>query len=260
MISKGIILAGGTGTRILVINITSSGWINEVKILSFGHSYQNDFVADLSNDKVINDVDVGRTFNDNTTGFITQGNVFYTANGQTVATFGGNSSIASNSTTSILDNSKAIVSFTLGALATLPGEFTTNKGFISDPDIRLQDSHLYQPFAYQLVTGLDINNFKDIILDTIHPAGQRLFNNRELSGVLDVRGNVSTTADASSVVINFFEKFAVDDGDFGKELGIGFTDGGVISTDVQTYFAESYCVNQNASSADSYIGVGTEHF
>ena len=130
----------------------------------------------------------------------------------------------------------------------------------------MQDSLLYQPFAYQLVTGLDINNFKDIILDTIHPAGQRLFNNRELSGVLDVRGNVSTTADASSVVVNLFEKFAVDDGDFGKEQGIGFTDvadltdGGVISTDVQTYFAESYCVNQNASSADSYIGVGTEHF
>ena len=257
---------GGTGTRILVSNITSSGGINEVKILSFGHSYQNDFVADLSIDNVIIDVDVGSTFNDNTTGFITQGNVFYTANGQTVATFGGNSSIASNSTTSILDNSKAIVSFTLGALATLPGEFTTNKGFISDPDIRLQDSLLYQPFAYQLVTGLDINNFKDIILDTIHPAGQRLFNNRELSGVLDVRGNVSTTADASSVVVNLFEKFAVDYGDVGKEQGIGFTDvadltdGGVISTDVQTYFAESYCVNQNASSADSYIGVGTEHF
>ena len=204
---------------------------------------------------------------DNTTGFISQGNVFYTANGQTVATFGSNTSIALSGTSSVLDNSKAIINFTIGSLAKFPGEFTTNKGFLSEPDIRLQNDLLYQPFAYELVTGLDINNFRDIVLDTIHPAGQRLFNNRELSGVLDVRANVSTTTEDTQVVLNLFEKIDIDDGVFGKEQGFGFNnqtgaiqDGGTIATDVQTYFAETYCVNQDPSSADSYIGVGTETF
>ena len=154
----------------------------------------------------------------------------------------------------------------MGALAIFPGEFTTNKGFLSEPDIRIQNDLLFQPFAYELVTGLDINTFRDVVLDTIHPAGQRLFNNRELSDVLDVRTNISTT---SSDIINLtlFDSFSVDDSNVGLESGIGLVDstdtlfdGGIVSSNVQSYFAETYCVNQDPDSADSYITGTTETF
>jgi len=259
----------GTGTRILVSNVTPSGGVNEVSILSFGHSYANDFSAQLSNNLTVSEFLPILNINDSTSGFKSHGNIIQTGNSQVIATFGNNTSIsiASTSNRSALDNSKAVVSFTLGALAKFPGEFTTNKGFLSDPDIRLQDSLLYQPFAYQLVTGLDINNFKDVVLDTIHPAGQRLFNNRELSDLLDVRSNVSTES-FDTLVLNLFDSVETNDSNVGLEVGIGLVDstgevsdsGSITNPTLQSYFAETYCENQDPTDADSYIGGTTEFF
>lgn len=259
--------SGGVGTKILIDNVTSTGAINEVSFLTFGHSYENNFNVQLSPDKTVPDTAlVGRTLNDNTTGFLSHGNVFHTGNGQVIANFGSNTSASISGTIEVSDNTKAILDFTLGALAIFPGEFTTNKGFLSEPDIRLQNDLLYQPFAYELVTGLDINNFRDVVLDTIHPAGQRLFNNRELSDILDVRSNVSTTS-SDIVNLTLFDSFTVDDSNVGTETGLGLvdtTDGlidnGVVSSNVQSYFAETYCVNQDPDSADSYITGTTETF
>jgi hypothetical protein len=85
----------------------------------------------------------------------------------------------------------ASVVFTSGALARYPGSFTTNKGFVSESEIRLEDDLLYQPFAYQTNTEIDISKFYDIVISLIHPAGQRLFNNRSLNNFFDVSANVS---------------------------------------------------------------------
>jgi len=85
----------------------------------------------------------------------------------------------------------ASVAFSSGALARYPGSFTTNKGFVSESEIRLEDDLLYQPFAYQTNTEIDISKFYDIVISLIHPAGQRLFNNRSLNNFFDVSANVS---------------------------------------------------------------------
>ena len=95
----------------------------------------------------------------------------------------------------------ASVVFTSGALAKYPGTFTTNKGFVSEEQNRLQDDLLYQPFAYQTNTEVDISKFYDTVIRLIHPAGQRLFNKRNLNNVIDVSANVSTSTRA--VKINF---------------------------------------------------------
>ena len=257
--------SGGSGTKILVDNVTSTGGINQVSFLTFGDSYTGDFTVDLDKDKVVNETTLARTLTDNTTGFLSHGNVFNVTTA-TTQNFGNNTTVAATGTSAITDNNKATLSFTVGALAIFPGEFTTNKGFISEPDIRLQNDLLYQPFAYELVTGLDINNFRDVVLDTIHPAGQRLFNNRELSDILDVRSNVITTS-SDIVNLTLFDSFTVDDSNVGTETGLGLvetTDGlidnGVVSSNVQSYFAETYCVNQDPDSADSYITGTTETF
>ena len=64
-----------------------------------------------------------------------------------------------------------------------------------------------------------------------------------------------------------FDSFTVDDSNVGTETGLGLvdtTDGlidnGVVSSNVQSYFAETYCVNQDPDSADSYITGTTETF
>ena len=262
---------GGIGTKLLISNVTSTGAINDVQILSFGHSYTNNFDVQLSSDKALNDDSFQRELsivNDTTKGFLSSGSIKHTANGQLLSTFGNNTSVTISSTSNIFgsDNTKALLSFTIGGLASFPGEFTTNKGFLSDPDIRLQNDLLYQPFAYQLVTGVDINTFKDVVLDTIHPAGQRLFNNREFSDILDVRANV-TTQSFDNLIINLFDTFDVDDANVGRTQGTsivdvtsGTVDNGNVLVTTQTYFAEAYCVDQDPTDADSYIGFTTEFF
>jgi len=264
-----VTLGEGSGTKILVDNVSSSGSINEVSIISFGHSYTNDFTVDLDKDKKVNETSLQRTLTDNTTGFLSHGNVFNVTT-STTQTFGNNTSANVSGTSALTDNSKATLSFTVGALAIFPGEFTTNKGFISEPDIKIQNDLLFQPFAYELVTGLDINNFRDVVLDTIHPAGQRLFNNRELSDILDVRANVTTTSIDVQELTLFDSLSGSSDEITDIQLVFGIdlvdstgtiTDTGNVRTNGQSYFADSdYLVNQDPNSADSYIDFTTETF
>ena len=96
----------------------------------------------------------------------------------------------------------ASVVFTSGALAKYPGSFTTNKGFVSDSEIRLEDDLLYQPFAYQTNTEIDISKFYDTVISLVHPAGQRLFNNRNINNFIDVSSNVSQLS-ANITQLNF---------------------------------------------------------
>jgi len=106
----------------------------------------------------------------------------------------------------------ASVVFTSGALARYPGSFTTNKGFVSESEIRLEDDLLYQPFAYQTNTEIDISKFYDIVISLIHPAGQRLFNNRSLNNFFDVSANVSElSAKVSSLNFESYSKGKVSD-------------------------------------------------
>lgn len=88
----------------------------------------------------------------------------------------------------------ATIQFTPGAVGRFPGSYTTNEGFISELDIRLENDIQYQPFAYQTETELDISDFFDIITQLIHPAGQRLFNNRLLLTSFDLNSNISLFA------------------------------------------------------------------
>ena len=92
------------------------------------------------------------------------------------------------------DEKIATIFFYLGTIGRYPGSYTSNKGFLSEPDIRLQDDQLYQPFAYQTVTDIDITAFYDIVKKLIHPAGQQLFNNRTLSSDIDISANVAIEA------------------------------------------------------------------
>lgn len=259
---------GGSGTKILIDNVTSTGAISQASFLTFGHSYTGDFTVDLNKTKTVRETTLARTLVDNTTGFLSHGNVFNVTTA-TTKNFGNNTTANVSGTSAITDTNDATIDFTTGALALFPGEFVTNKGFISEPDIRIQNDLLYQPFAYELVTGLDINNFKDVILDTIHPAGQRLFNNRELSDTLDVRLNVSTTS-ADILTLTLFDNISnIDDSGISlvRILGVQLVDetgtmldSGTVTSDAQSYFEEDYCVNQDPTSADSYIAGTTETF
>jgi hypothetical protein len=102
----------------------------------------------------------------------------------------------------------ATITFFLNALGRYPGQFTRENGFLSEPDVRLQDEQLYQAFAYQTNTELDRSEFFDVVKKLVHPAGQNLFNNRIIQGNVDLAANV-VLAFVSNVFFEATDSFAV---------------------------------------------------
>lgn len=56
----------------------------------------------------------------------------------------------------------------------IPGYFQNTDGFISADKV-LQDSYYYQDFSYVIKAGIDLSRYKDIVLETLHPAGSQMF-------------------------------------------------------------------------------------
>ena len=115
-------------------------------------------------------------------------------------TYTGNLEASSSTTSQILTSgtiagvevpSDAVINFTVGAIARYPGQYTSTQGFLSEPDVRLQDGDLYQPFAYQVESELDISVFYDLVKKLVHQAGTNLFVNRVISNTANISANVS---------------------------------------------------------------------
>lgn len=75
----------------------------------------------------------------------------------------------------IIQNESSNISVTLGNLSQSRGEYISDRGKISNDYLRIQDSLYYQDFAYQLKTDISINTWRDLLKNTIHPAGWNFF-------------------------------------------------------------------------------------
>ena len=202
--------SGKVGSIVKVTAVNSTGGIEKLKIINFGYGYPNSFQINLDKDvvssKVVDAITSGTKgtsevlyiAKNDPTNFSLPGRYFdtdylvestYTT--QSEYTITGSDLMGDIAEQGIPANFASII-FTTGAVARYPGAFTTNKGFISEFEIRLEDDLLYQPFAYQTNTDLDITKFYDTVIKLIHPAGQRLFNNRTLNNTIDVSANVAT--------------------------------------------------------------------
>ncbi len=269
---------GAVETLVKISGVNSSGGITNLKFINYGYGFTTLFAVDFDPAKSVSET--ADILSSATQGFGSIGSVFsfdplspeiYFSedyiNDTSLYTFTGQQDFdTSTFVPAVSGQSKnpnfATITFGLGALGIYPGTFTTNDGFLSEPDVRLQDDQLYQPFAYLTNTEIDIDDFYDIVIELIHPAGQNLFNNRILNVDIDLSSNVSVIAESN---ISFEALSVVDIADlpaltlFKPVLGEDFvtlTDDDVVSvqkllnnntnlTDsgnafVQSYFAENY--------------------
>lgn len=281
---------GGINTLIKISKVSSLGAVEEIKFINFGYGYTGVFSVDLDPSKTVSEtVDI---LADRTLGFASSGavllsdpldpNRYFDADYllENSYTFTSSTEFSANtyspaSTTVTKPAQFATIFFRLGALGRYPGSFISNKGFLSEPDIRLQDSLLYQPFAYQTNTDREYEEFFGIVKKLVHPAGQNLFNNRIIGNNIDLSGNVSV-AFKSNV---FFEALSVVDptDQFAAQISKLIVDtteqlsdtqvltaAKVINTSTdgftetgngfsQSYFAESYVVISTTEPLDNYI-------
>jgi len=65
------------------------------------------------------------------------------------------------------------------------GYYATSKGHLSSKRGYLQDGEYYQEFSYEIISPLSLNKYKEVALQLVHPAGQRLY------GKYSVQSNVA---------------------------------------------------------------------
>lgn len=268
-------LAGGNNTLIRILAVNASGGILSLRILNFGYNYPAENITiNLYNDLTV----ATRTeiFSTISGGFkesielssphtaISASRYFfsdyidnYAYTGNLLATITHDQTVTSATTSGFSSGSTAIITIVMGALARYPGQFTTSQGFISEPEIRIQDDQLYQPFAYQLESDLDISVFYDTVKKLIHPAGTNLFNNRILSTTANLQANVSVVT-SSNIFLELRDTFeAIDAFSYYNLYTRTFTDSAnaILTSNVYTLYKNTDNADNQATVTDNTTGV-----
>jgi hypothetical protein len=90
------------------------------------------------------------------------------------------------------NSTKAEVRLTIDRVANSEGFYATTRGHISSLRGKIHDGRFYQEYAYQVLSPLSLNRYKNIVLDLVHPAGQALF------GRFTTQSNVSIIVDTTT--------------------------------------------------------------
>ena len=204
-----VAIEGGVDTLVRITRVSSTGAIEKLKILNYGYGFTEDLSIILSSLGGI----TGRGTRLSTTsgGFsetfellknhsILDADRYFLTDYVDPFTYTGSKPVSSITTSQLLtpvDTSNdespndAVLTFFIGAIARYPGEYTSTTGFLSEPDVKVQDNKLYQPFAYQVLSELDITVFYDIVKKLVHQAGTNLFVNRVLTTTANLSANIS---------------------------------------------------------------------
>jgi hypothetical protein len=206
----------GSGTRIKITGVNSSGGITRYSIINFGVGYTDDFYATLTPpvfgaQESTSPISINRTpgtFSQTTPSFTeTQGfsdygtivNPNYWAANYSNGTYVGTKLRAFyNEQVKSLSNDYAVIDFRLGAVARYPGSYIKNDGFISDA-MKIQDSRYYQAYSYVIRIDELLSTFKDAVKTYVHPAGMALFSDYEVKNIITLTATVQA-------VINFLRR------------------------------------------------------
>lgn len=273
--------AGGVGSQIQISNVSSTGAVQEVKFINFGYGFDSSsgtvFPVTFDPNKNVSNTAANQfTVTDSTGGFSSNvslavsnadsiaryfetndylDNNTYTQTSETVySNDDENNQLVSIPDETELPESFATINFSLGTLSRYPGSFSTNKGFLSEPDVRLQDDKLYQPFAYQTKTQIDYNKFFNVVKKLVHPAGQNLFNDRSLTSNVDLSATFGTfsVVPTSNIFFEALSTFGTSDNvSVIKAATLTFSDS--VSVDDPTFtFGDAYIFSDTTGTVDRF--------
>ena len=97
----------------------------------------------------------------------------------------------SNNATTIDDN-YALLQVKLGAVAKYPGAYLTTDSFLSGVSY-IQDGNFYQDYSYVIKVDEKLDNYKNAVLQFLHPTGRKLFGEYSIQNnfVLEVQTVIS---------------------------------------------------------------------
>ena len=158
--------------------------------------------------------------------------------------WGNNTSATMSAVTSTIAHaSYATGTATVGGIATSIGTSYNDKSKVSESSIRIQDSYYYQDYSYEIAVGQSLNEYRDALKKSTHPAGWQEFGKVSLATLVSARIKTPAGVDVSGF-----------DGDdtFTPELASTF------ETIFKEVFGRRLGTSTDGSSASSSPAVGVD--
>ena len=230
----------GSGARVKVTRVTSTGGIRNAQFISYGYGYETSFYNFFTSREGVPTTSTFEfdepggaiTINESTLGFSDYGTITkpsYAENyfaqdyeGDVLRSFYTNTSvntftedILGSVAVSVGSSSDAALFIELGGLAKYPGYYESIDGFLSD-EIFLENEEYYQTFSYVIKIDERLEEYRKAVLDLLHPAGTKLIG--ELTLTNDFNSGAELTAQLRYLISRFQDVFQVTDTDPTKNI------------------------------------------
>jgi hypothetical protein len=173
---------GGTGAELIPLSTSGVGRVLDVKITNYGLDYSAAPKITFNRKLIIKNATGNFTIGDELTSV--QGNVVdWNVNtkileietdvedfveGDVIASVGGITGV-------VVQEDSAEATTQLEAVVRSYGDFITDRGKVSEDSMRVQDSYYYQDYSYVVRIGESINQWREAIRRSVHPAGWNVF-------------------------------------------------------------------------------------
>ena len=198
----GITTANGSGAKLLASSNSGIGGVDSFEFTNFGFNYNSAPTIIPFRHAILKDISgtfaagTALTSHSGTITAFDSARQLISIN--TTANLQVGNTIAVGSTSGTIANiSIASATASVGTVGDTSGEFFGADGRISEDIIRVQDSNFYQDYSYVVKVGQSINEWRDAIKSTVHPAGWNVFGEVEIVGRAKT-GVVAQTVDSYS--------------------------------------------------------------
>ena len=221
-IVTGITTANGSGAKLLASSNSGIGGIDSFEFTNSGFNYNSPPTLIPFRHAILKDISgtfvAGASLTSHSGTITAWDSDRQLISLNTTANLQVGNTIAVGSTTGVIANiSIASGTATVGTIGDTSGEFFGADGKISEDVMRVQDSNFYQDYSYVVRVGQSINEWRDAIKSTVHPAGWNVFGEVEVVGRAVARVSAQTlesfTPELASTLRTLF--VAV----FGRRLG-----------------------------------------
>ena len=221
-IITGITTANGSGAKLIAASNSGIGGIGSFEFTNSGFNYNSPPTLIPFRHAILKDISgtfvAGASLTSHSGTITAWDSDRQLISLNTTANLQVGNTIAVGSTTGVIANiSIASGIATVGTVGDTSGEFFGADGKISEDVMRVQDSNFYQDYSYVVRVGQSINEWRDAIKSTVHPAGWNVFGEVEVVGRAVARVSAQTlesfTPELASTLRTLFTAV------FGRRLG-----------------------------------------
>src|SRR5210317_493140 len=193
----------GSGSRLFAASTVSPmvGHVEGISITNFGLRYTTNPQVVLNRNILVQNVSgafaAGDTLTSHTGTVVDFDSARNILEVQTSVDFNQGDSITTitGATATVYQASASEATSTVGVIGTKVGNFVSDRGKVSVDTMRIQDSLYYQDYSYVIRIGQSINQWRESIRRSVHPAGWNVFG--EVSFASQVAARIQNPAAGS---------------------------------------------------------------